>query len=214
MTDSDHNTRGGNSAPSAAGLGPLKLATESDCQQALEEIKARGESPEKILRAFDLMDQKLRAKHLTPMAGSAVEDADALSAWPIGDALYFEESVAAGAPTIGQGSAGRRATLSDLLQSIDPRGKLLVRISGPSMSDASIQHGDTVLVDPQAEIRDGDLALVNFAGGEQAIKRARVAAGGAITLESDEPDREPIKMAEPTNPRICGKVVWRCGPLR
>ena len=100
------------------------------------------------------------------------------------------------------------------MQGINPAGKMFVKISGTSMTGTSIEHGDTVLVDPKAEIYDGDLVLANLAGHGQVVKRLRVAENGEATLESENPSFKPIKILEAADLRIHGKVVWRCGPLR
>ncbi len=198
----------------AADSAPPYSETEEMHQTALADIRARGQKPEIILRAFDLMDKRLREKHgLAPKAEPLATDEDQ-SPWSISHATYFEESVAAGFPTPGQESDGREAELGDLMQGVNPKGKLLVKVSGTSMTGTSIQHGDTVLVDPKAEIRDGDLVLANVAGHGQLVKRLRISADGEATLESENPDFKPIKVKESADLRIHGKVVWRCGPLR
>lgn len=188
-------------------------------RSALDEIAARGESPENILRAFDLMDARLRAKHLPCRIASVAPEPerytpiDAMSACGIGNAIYFEELVAAGTPTPGGCAEGRPATVSDVMQGIDPNGKMFIKISGCSMTGTSIEDGDIALVDPKAEIRDGDLVLANLAGHGQVVKRLRLAGDGSILLESENPNFAPIKVNEPADLRIHGKVLWRGGPV-
>lgn len=188
---------------------------------ALAEIKARGEDPQQILRDMDAMTAKLREQYLRPAQPNAADaefsvakmDEDA-SAWTIGSAIYFEESVAEGFPSPGQATQGRPAEFADLMQGINPAGKLLIKVSGASMNGTSIEHGDTVLVDPKAEIRDGDLVLANLAGHGQVVKRLRITETGEAILESENPDFKPIWVAVAADLRIHGKVVWRGGPLR
>lgn len=193
-------------------------SAEAD-RTAFDEIAARGENPENILRAFDLMDARLRAKHLPRRLASIAPEPEgcapiAMSARGIGNAIYFEELVAAGTPTPGGGAEGRPATVSDVMQGIDPNGKMFIKISGSSMTGTSIEDGDIALVDPKAEIRDGDLVLANLAGRGQVVKRLRLAEDGSILLESENPDFAPIKVNEPADLRIHGKVLWRGGPVR
>ena len=194
--------------------------TDEMHQKALEEIKARGEDPQQILRDMDAMTAKLREQYLRPDhpltedAAASVLDHDDSSEWTIGNAIYFEESVAAGFPSPGQPTEGRPAEFADLMQGINPAGKLLIKVSGSSMNGTSIEHGDTVLVDPKAEIRDGDLVLANLAGHGQVVKRLRITATGEAILESENPDFKPIRVAVASDLRIHGKVVWRCGQLR
>ena len=127
--------------------------------------------------------------------------------------IRFEEAVAAGTPVPTE-ATGRPARLADLLHGIDPEGKLLVNVSGSSMTGIHLQDGDIVLVDPRAEIRDGDLVVAYIAEHGQVVKRLRVAPGGDATLESENPDFAPIKIADSADLRIHGKVVWRSGLLR
>ena len=197
---------------------PMLRETEAMHRLALEEIRARGENPEQILRAFDLMDARLREKHLPkPIPTNAtpvgLEVGSPSPHWEIGDALYFEELVSAGSPTPGQANEGRRATRFDVMQGINTDGKIYVKISGSSMSGASIENGDIVLVDPNVDPRDGDLVLANLAGHGQMVKRLRLDKSGAATLESENPDFGPIKVAVPSDLHIHGKVLWRCGPV-
>lgn len=197
---------------------PMLRATEDMHRRALAEIRARGESPEQILRAFDMMDARLREKHLPlPIAKkpapACIEEDSPSPHWEIGDALYFEELVSAGAPTPGQANEGRRATSFDVMQGINTDGKIYVKISGSSMSGASIENGDIVLVDPKADPRDGDLVLAELAGHGQMVKRLRFDKSGVATLESENPDFGPIKVAIPSDLHIHGKVLWRCGPV-
>jgi SOS-response transcriptional repressor LexA len=195
--------------------------TDAMHDEALAEIKARGEDPQKILRDLDSMKAKLREQYLRPDKPNAVDPEGCLpdtnvdaSAWTIDSAVYFEESVAAGFPSPCEAIQGRPAELSDLMQGINPAGMLLIKVSGTSMTGTSIEHGDTVLVDLKAVIRDGDLVLANLAGHGQVVKRLRISATGEAILESESPDFKPIVIADAADLRIHGKVVWRCGPLR
>jgi hypothetical protein len=212
-------------APESSGNAKSRHAfsgeTDEMHRDALSQIIARGEDPTRILEDFKTMNDVLRARFLPSGDSAAHRDViavcpsvDAPVNWSISGAIYFDESVAAGIPTPGQPTQGRPAELADLMQGIDPAGKLLVKVSGHSMEGSSIEHGDTVLVDPKAEIRDGDLILANLAGHGQVVKRLRVAEDGTAFLESENPDFKPIPVAEAADLRIHGKVVWRCGPLR
>lgn len=188
-------------------------------RQALDEIMARGEDPKQILNSFDAMLGALRAKHLPPSVlltdkAAKIEIEPLDETWDIGEAIYFDEAVAAGIPTPAQGADGRRAVLSDLFHGVKLRGKLFAKVSGTSMTGTSIESGDTVLVDPKAQIHDGDLVLANIAGLGQVVKRLRISENGKTSLESENPDFKPIEISEAADLRIHGKVIWRCGPLR
>ena len=182
-------------------------------QQALVEIEARGEKPEDLLASF----AQMMAGIATEVAIRALESAPATRAPRAADtlaqALYFEESVAAGHPTPGSALDGRPAAMSDVFGPIGLSGKLLARVSGWSMIDSSIKDGDIVLVDPKATVRDGDIVLASVAGLGQVVKRLRLTEGDTAILESANPDFKPIVISDPESLRIHGKVLWRAGPL-
>lgn len=186
-------------------------------QQALLEIEARGEKPEDLLASFahmmagiaaDVAIRALKSAPPTRAQRDAKRAADTLA-----QALYFEESVAAGHPTPGSATDGRPAAMSDVFGPIGLSGKLLARVSGWSMIDSSIKDGDIVLVDPKATVRDGDIVLASVAGLGQVVKRLRLAERDTAILESANPEFKPIVISDPDSLRIHGKVLWRAGPL-
>lgn len=186
-------------------------------QQALLEIEERGEKPEVLLDSFANMVAAIKAE----VAIRALKSAPAIraprdakrAADTLAQALYFEESVAAGHPTPGSILDGRPAAMSDVFGPIGLSGKLLARVSGWSMIDSSIKDGDIVLVDPKATVRDGDIVLASVAGLGQVVKRLRLYEGDTAILESANPDFKPIVINDPDSLRIHGKVLWRAGPL-
>ena len=167
--------------------------TATTCDANGNEINLSGESVEELAKAL--------AEH-----GDWIEF--------IGNARYFDESVAAGVPTPGQLDESRPFEFSDLFQGIDPRGKLFFKISGHSMTGSSIKHHDLAMVDPKVEIRDGDLILANVAGLGQVVKRLRIVDGVAAALDSENPEFKPIPINDPADLRIHGKVVWSGGIRR
>lgn len=208
------NARGKRAAASEPYSNPLSSGAEEAHLQALKEIEARGESPEHILSAFDEMDRRLRNKHLGDANEGVDHEGDEGPSWSIGHGLFFDESVAAGFPAQSQALECRKAEISDLLQSVSLDGKLLVKISDALVAGSCIQTGDTVLVDPEADLEDGDWALARVGGVGQVVKRVRVVEGVGATLESDNPSCAPINISMGAGVRVYGKVVWRCGPLR
>ena len=203
-------------SPTPETLNPLLAPTASLHARQLAEIEARGEDPRQILRGFDRMVDSLRAKHSVPPAkplGVVIAGLDGDSTWSMSGATRYEEAVAAGTPVPTEATTGRAANLSDLLHGIDPEGKLLVNVSGSSMTGVHLQDGDTVMVDPSAEPRDGDLVLAHVFGLGQVVKRLRISPEGEATLESENAEFKPIKVSEASDLRIHGKVVWRCGRL-
>lgn len=92
-----------------------------------------------------------------------------------------------------------------------PSGFFLT-ISGDSM-DLIMPNGSLAYVDPNMEVRSGDVAVVNVNGDDATVKRIFF-AGNTIVLhpESDNPDHRDrsIDSNDPDAPRVrmLGKVVW------
>lgn len=80
----------------------------------------------------------------------------------------FYMPVSAGPPTPADDSVEERVDLTELLVK-QPGSTFLVRVTGESMSDASVAPGDMLIVDRAAEPRHNDIvvALVN---GEFTLK--------------------------------------------
>ncbi len=213
MTDANHPQKP-NSADALPN--PFLNPTKDMHAVALAEIRSRGEDPKEILQGFDLIEQRLREQCSQPEPAkrdtALAEHGDWIEF--IGNARYFDESVAAGVPTPGQLDESRPFEFSDLFQGIDPRGKLFFKISGHSMTGSSIKHHDLAMVDPKVEIRDGDLILANVAGLGQVVKRLRIVDGVAAALDSENPEFKPIPINDPADLRIHGKVVWSGGIRR
>lgn len=195
--------------------------TDAMHQQALAEIKARGEDPEQILREMDSMTARLREKHLRPKTPPAPDELivvpnfndDAIE-WSMGGSIFFDESVAAGIPTHGGESYGRRTEMSDVMPGINTAGKLHFKITCVPPSSIDIKHGDEVLVDPEAELRDGYWVLAELKGHDQVVLRMRIDEAGAAIFESGSSDIKPIKASEAWGLRIHGKIIWRFSSTR
>lgn len=195
--------------------------TDEMHQKALAEIKARGEDPKQILSAMASMKAKLRDQYQRPEPDFASEEPTVMpdfnddpAEWDIGDMIFFEESVAAGIPTPGSDSAGRPAEMSDLMKGFNPTGKLLFKIACFPPASSYLEHGDKVLVDPDAKLRDGHFVLADLAGHGQVVLRVRTCEAGESVYESDNPDMEPIKDAGASDLRVHGKIIWRWHPIR
>ena len=187
-------------------------------QQALMEIKDRGETSTELLDSFATMMARLRAKvdaegHVDAVTTDLAYAQRKRSSEALAEALFFDEAVAAGTPTPGDTVDGRPAAMSDVFGPIGLAGKIFARVSGWSMIDSSIKDGDIVLVDPHAEIRDGDIVLASVSGLGQVVKRLRLTNGETAILESANPDFKPIVITDPESLCIHGKVLWRAGSL-
>jgi repressor LexA len=84
-------------------------------------------------------------------------------------------------------------------------GTFFLRVAGDSMINAAIKEGDLALVRPQptAENKDVVVAMVN---GEATLKRF-YREPGAVRLQPENPNYDPIIVREGEELNIVGKVV-------
>lgn len=79
-----------------------------------------------------------------------------------------------------------------------------LRVTGDSMVDAGILHGDYVVVKPQREIRGGDIGVVLI--GEEATVKKVYPKRGSITLVPANKMMEPVTYRA-DEASILGKVI-------
>ena len=131
---------------------------------------------------------------------SEVNYADAAEDDQIGIPLLGQ--VPAGPPALGEQDDTDNISLGNLF-----RGSQLymLRVTGDSMLGDHILIGDYVIVDRDAECRDGEIAAVRIAG-EATIKRLWL-RGDIIHLESSNPRYEPIIVDSGNELFLEGKVI-------
>jgi len=74
----------------------------------------------------------------------------------------------------------------------DPERTVLLRVAGPSMQGAGIQHGDLLVVDRARQATAGAIVVARF-GGQFTLKRLRQERG-RHWLEAAHPDYPPIPL--------------------
>jgi repressor LexA len=93
-------------------------------------------------------------------------------------------------------------------QEMVPDGAFALRVKGESMIDDHILSGDLVIVRPQEDVKDGEIAVALLDDGSATLKRV-FREKGRVRLQPSNPTMDPI-YAESV--RIQGRVVgvWRC----
>ncbi|MGC8721945.1 MAG: transcriptional repressor LexA [Caldisericaceae bacterium] len=83
----------------------------------------------------------------------------------------------------------------------------LLRVKGDSMIDGHIQNGDLVVVDPDSQVRDGDICVA-IIGDESTVKKLEKRRDGFYLVPMNDVYRE-IYITRET--QIVGKVIglWR-----
>jgi len=152
-----------------------------------------------------------------PRLADDADDADE------GEAIEAGESIAAGevpagwvrVPIAGTIAAGLPIEAIDegvesriFPEEMVPEGAFALRVKGESMIDDHILNGDLVIVRPQDEVNDGEIAVALLDDGSATLKRV-FREKGRVRLQPANPIMDPI-YAE--NVRIQGRVVgvWRC----
>ncbi|MCK6528110.1 transcriptional repressor LexA [Myxococcota bacterium] len=101
-------------------------------------------------------------------------------------------------PVLGRIAAGR--PLEALESPVDPLpvpaamaqvGDFLLRVQGLSMVDDGILDGDFVLIRPQRDIDDGQIAVAVLPGGEATLKRV-YRDGHRVRLQPANADMKPL----------------------
>ena len=92
----------------------------------------------------------------------------------------------------------------------DPAATLLLRVSGPSMQGAGIDHGDLLLVDCGLEPRPGQVVVARLGDGF-TVKRL-VRWRGQLALEAAHPAYPLLPLDPQDDHRLLGVVrhVIRC----
>lgn len=131
-----------------------------------------------------------------------------------GIALVAAPAQASALPIVGSVRAGHpQPAIEDIedyfaldrVYQVRSGGTFFLRVKGDSMINAAIKEGDLALVRPQptAENKDVVVAMVN---GEATLKRF-YRDQGAIRLQPENPNYDPIIVREGEELNIVGKVV-------
>lgn len=109
--------------------------------------------------------------------------------------------VAAGSPILAQ------ENLEGMLDcaGMGAAGRFALRIRGDSMIEAGILDGDHVIVDPRAEVKNGDVAVVRI-GDEATVKRVFFLKNG-VKLQPANRRMSARILDKESEFEICGKVV-------
>jgi repressor LexA len=114
-------------------------------------------------------------------------------------------AIAAGAPIEAiEDTSESRVFPADMV----PDGAFALRVRGDSMIDDHICDGDLVIVRPQQEVAEGEIAVALLEDGSATLKRV-FRESGRVRLQPANATMQPI-YAEDV--RIQGRVVgvWRC----
>jgi repressor LexA len=126
--------------------------------------------------------------------------ARAIDAGPQPVGLPLVGRIAAGQPVLAVENIEEHVSLNRF------RGCFLLRVKGDSMTGAGILDGDTVIVQPQGTVPDGEIAVA-MVDNEATVKRLYRRAG-QIVLQPENPLYSPLEInPDARDFRVVGRVV-------
>lgn len=87
-----------------------------------------------------------------------------------------------------------------------PHDTFYIRVSGDSMRDAGINHGDLLIVDKAIDPRPSDIVVAQVGDGFTVKTYQREL--GRLCLVPANPDFKPIDLSGHEDARICGVAVF------
>jgi DNA polymerase V len=116
----------------------------------------------------------------------------------------FTSGVSAGFPSPAEDHIDQRLDLNNLLIQ-HPAATFFVRVSGESMKEAGINHGDILVVDRSLEATSGRIVIA-IVNGELTVKRF-IQDSVSCQLVAANPDYPPVAITDETDFRVWGVVT-------
>ncbi len=116
----------------------------------------------------------------------------------------FTSGVSAGFPSPAEDHIDQHLDLNELLIQ-HPVATFFVRVSGESMKDAGINHGDILVVDRSLEATSGRI-IIAIVNGELTVKRF-VQDSSSCQLVAANPDYPPVAITDETDFSVWGVVT-------
>ena len=146
-----------------------------------------------------LASQKARRKQGIAPEGAWLPDGSALKrALPL-----YASRVPAGFPSPADDYVDQRLDLNDLIDR--PAATFFVKVTGHSMTGASIHDGDLLVVDRSIEATDGKIVIAAV-NGELTVKRLALKSG-EVWLMPENPAFPPLQLKEGLDCVIWGVVT-------
>jgi len=82
-----------------------------------------------------------------------------------------------------------------------------LEVSGDSMIDAMVNHGDVVIMQPATEVRNGEMVAVWLNDKDETTLKYFYDEGNRVRLQPANPTMDPIYIKDRSTVQIQGKVV-------
>ncbi|MBC7247424.1 MAG: transcriptional repressor LexA [Actinobacteria bacterium] len=186
---------------------------EEALEFVLETLERRGYPPSvrELCEALGLSSTRGALRHL-----EALERKGCISRAPGARAIQVRDTLRGGVaylPLVGEVPAGPLRYASEEVEEWLPvparwggKGRFLLRVKGDSMAGDGICDGDLVVVDPGADVAEGEI-VVALVDGEATVKRLR-RRGETVELHPSNPRYAPLRVRKgEAEVRVAGKVV-------
>lgn len=116
-------------------------------------------------------------------------------------------SVAAGQPILAEENIQDYLSVPEsFLRGRRPGEVFALNVQGESMIEIGIRDGDTLIVDKETEVFEGDIIIARVSGETATVKRLYFEKGEKIRLQPENQNMEPI-IVDASDVAIDGKVV-------
>ena len=116
-------------------------------------------------------------------------------------------SVAAGQPILAEENIQDYLSVPEsFLRGRRPGEVFALNVQGESMIEIGIRDGDTLIVDKETEVFEGDIIIARVSGETATVKRLYFEKGEKIRLQPENQSMEPI-IVDASDVAIDGKVV-------
>ena len=117
----------------------------------------------------------------------------------------IEGGISAGFPSPADDFKEIRISLDENLVR-NKEATFYARVSGESMTDAGLDHGDLLVIDRSLEPKDGKIAVC-FIDGEFTVKRLKITEG-VLYLMPENKKYKPIAVTEDNTLLVWGVVTY------
>lgn len=141
---------------------------------------------------------------MRPPSLSQTPEPAALAA-PLSESVLLSHRISAGFPSAAADDAADGLDLNDYLVRNKP-ATFIFTVRGGSMTGASIEDGDKVIVDRSITPASEDI-VVAAVDGDFTLKRLYLGPMGEVELRAEHPDYAPITFADGAELQVWGVVV-------
>ncbi len=187
------------------------LSSTSVANYYLERLEEKGYIERDRGVSRGLRVAKSWAKDVSEQIKETVEVIDELLFIPLAGTIVASEPVPFPTSDFSpfDSESGSINVAKSLLPAQDVRrGNLFaLEVSGDSMIDAMVNHGDVVIMQPATEVRNGEMVAVWLNDKDETTLKYFYDEGNRVRLQPANPTMDPIYVNDPSTVEIQGRVV-------